>query len=137
MRPRGCCWKRIWATICVSLLLPSPCGRGLGEVEDWLLFDAAVDVLVAMQRAPAPTGLPVWDAAMMADTALATLFDWWWPAMFRHAAPDAARRDFAAALETMLAPIAAGPTCFVHRDFFAGNLIWLPERDRHPSRRRA
>ncbi len=28
----------------------------------------------------------------------------------------------------MLAPVAAGPTCFVHRDFFAGNLIWLPDR---------
>ena len=64
----------------------------------------------------------------MATTALATLFDWWWPAMFGTAAPDAARRDFAAALEAMLAPVAAGPLCFVHRDFFAGNLLWLPQR---------
>jgi N-acetylmuramate 1-kinase len=93
-----------------------------------VMFDAAIDVLVAMQHAPAPTGLPVWDAAMMAETALATLFDWWWPAMFGTPAPDAARQDFAAALEAMLAPIVAGPTGFVHRDFFAGNLIWLPER---------
>jgi N-acetylmuramate 1-kinase len=113
--------------LCVVASPPLAAG-GWGEGEDWLVFDAAVDVLVAMQRAPAPTGLPVWDATMMADTALATLFDWWWPAMFGTPAPDAARRDFAAALETMLAPIAAGPTCFVHRDFFAGNLIWLPER---------
>ena len=29
----------------------------------------------------------------------------------------------------MLAPVAAGPVCFVHRDFFAGNLLWLPQRD--------
>ena len=36
----------------------------------------------AMQRAPPPPDLPLWDAAAMADTALATLFDWWWPAMF-------------------------------------------------------
>lgn len=64
----------------------------------------------------------------MASTALATLFDWWWPAMFGTPAPDAARQDIAAALETMLAPVAAGPVCFVHRDFFAGNLLWLPER---------
>ena len=48
--------------------------------------------------------------------------------MFGTPAPDAARQDFAAALEAMLAPIVAGPTGFVHRDFFAGNLIWLPER---------
>ena len=71
----------------------------------------------------------------MASTALATLFDWWWPAMFGTRPPDAARQDFAAALETTLAPVAAGPTCFVHRDFFAGNLIWLPRPRRHPPHR--
>ena len=106
---------------------PTPSTRE-GEIRASLLFDAAVDALVAMQRPLAPPGLPVWDAATMASTALATLFDWWWPAMFGSDAPDAARQDFAFALDTMLAPIAAGPTCFVHRDFFAGNLIWLPRR---------
>jgi hypothetical protein len=83
---------------------------------------------VAIQRAAPPRDLPIWDAATMASTALATLFDWWWPAMFGSPAPDSARQDFAAALETMLAPVATGSTCFVHRDFFAGNLIWLPRR---------
>jgi N-acetylmuramate 1-kinase len=107
---------------------PPPVAEGgWGEGEATALFDAAVDVLVAMQRAPAPPCIPVWDAAMMAETALATLFDWWWPAMFGTPAPDAARHDFATALKTMLAPV-AGPTVFVHRDFFAGNLIWLPQR---------
>jgi aminoglycoside/choline kinase family phosphotransferase len=28
----------------------------------------------------------------------------------------------------MLAPLAAGPRGFVHRDWFAGNLLWLAER---------
>jgi N-acetylmuramate 1-kinase len=92
------------------------------------LFDAAVDTLVAIQRAPTPADLPAWNAAAMASTALATLFDWWWPAMFGAPAPEPARQEFAAALETMLAPVASGPTCFVHRDFFAGNLVWLPQR---------
>jgi N-acetylmuramate 1-kinase len=92
-------------------------------------WDAAVDLLVAMQHAPAPPGLPAWDTSAMVATALANLFDWWWPAMFGATAPDAARQDFAAALETMLAPVAAGPTCFVHRDFFTGNMIWLPQRE--------
>jgi aminoglycoside/choline kinase family phosphotransferase len=92
------------------------------------LFTAAVDLLVAVQRAAPPPGLPAWNAAAMANAALANLFDWWWPAMFGSNAPDEARQDFAAALETMLAPVAAGPACFVHRDFFAGNLIWLPQR---------
>jgi aminoglycoside/choline kinase family phosphotransferase len=93
-----------------------------------LLFNAAVDVLVAIQRVTAPSTLPKWDAAAMASAALATLFDWWWPAMFNSPAPDTAREDFAVAFDAMLAPVAAGPTCFVHRDFFAGNLIWLPKR---------
>jgi aminoglycoside/choline kinase family phosphotransferase len=92
-------------------------------------FTAAVDALVAMQRAAPPLGLPIWDAGAMATTALATLFDWWWPAMYGSPAPNRAREDFTAALEAMLKPIAAGPVCFVHRDFFAGNLLWLPQRD--------
>jgi aminoglycoside/choline kinase family phosphotransferase len=112
--------------IAVAANTPPPLPQGEGEC--LVLLDTAIDALVAMQHAPVPTGLPVWDAAMMAETALATLFDWWWPAMFGARAQDAARQDFATALAEMLAPVAAGPTCFVHRDFFAGNLIWLPQR---------
>jgi N-acetylmuramate 1-kinase len=93
------------------------------------LFDAAIDVLVVMHRATPPPDLPVWNAVAMRDTALATLFDWWWPAVFGAAAPDAARGDFAAALSQLLVPVAAGPHGFTHRDYFAGNLLWLPERD--------
>lgn len=93
------------------------------------LFDAAIDVLVVMHRAAPPPDLPSWDAAAMRDTALATLLDWWWPAMFGALAPDATRGDFAAALRQLLLPVAAGPHGLTHRDYFAGNLLWLPERD--------
>jgi N-acetylmuramate 1-kinase len=108
---------------------PPPIPLPQGEGDAGVLFDAAIDALVAMQRAPALRDLPAWDAATMAHTAMATLFDWWWPAMFGEPPPGAAVQDFAAALETMLAPVAAGPVCFVHRDFFVGNLIWLPQRE--------
>jgi aminoglycoside/choline kinase family phosphotransferase len=91
------------------------------------LFDAAVDALAAMQEAPAPP-LPAWNAETMAETALTTLLDWWWPAAFRAPAPDAARRDLAGALRDTLAPLRKTPPVFVHRDYFAGNLMWLPER---------
>ncbi len=64
----------------------------------------------------------------MASTAMGTLFDWWWPARFGSPAPQAARDEVAAALAAMLQPVATGPTCFVHRDFFAGNLLRLPEQ---------
>jgi aminoglycoside/choline kinase family phosphotransferase len=95
-----------------------------GDAPDPLL-DAAVDALVVMQRAAPPDGLPAWGAPEMISTALGTLFDWWWPARFGTPAPAAARNDVAAALASMLEPVANGPKCFVHRDYFAGNLLRL------------
>ncbi|WP_428488721.1 aminoglycoside phosphotransferase family protein [Rhodopila sp.] len=97
-----------------------------GDAPDQLL-DGAVDALVVMQREAPTAGLPAWDASAMAATAAATLFDWWWPARYGESAPQAARDDVAAALAAMLEPIAAGPRCFVHRDYFAGNLLRLPQ----------
>jgi N-acetylmuramate 1-kinase len=97
------------------------------EVGQEPLLDAAVDALLTMQSAPAPAFLPHWDAQAMAETALGTLLDWWWPATFGEAAPEAARNDFARALTAMLS-VLGGPEVFVHRDFFAGNLLWLKER---------
>lgn len=91
-------------------------------------FDTAIDVLARIHQTEPPRELPRWDAGTMARTALATVFDWWWPAMFGAPAPDAARDEVAIALDTMLAPVAGGPACFVHRDYFAGNLLWLPQR---------
>jgi aminoglycoside/choline kinase family phosphotransferase len=116
--------------LAAGLLLEEDLGDDLfPAVAQWEpMLDAAVDTLVAMQRAAPPTGLPEWGAAQMSAAAQGTLLDWWWPAMFGGAAPEAARRDFAGALDRMLAPVAAGPVGFVHRDFFAGNLIWLPQR---------
>ena len=92
------------------------------------LLEAAIDALVVIQRAPPPVGLPAWDRAVMRDTACGTLFDWWWPAMHATHAPAAARADISEALSTILSHLEPGPTCFVHRDFFAGNLLWLPDR---------
>jgi aminoglycoside/choline kinase family phosphotransferase len=93
------------------------------------LFDAAIDALVVMHRATPPPGLPAWDAPAMRDTTLATLLDWWWPAAFGAAAPATARADLAAALNEVLGAVTLGPRCCIHRDYFAGNLFWLPDRD--------
>jgi hypothetical protein len=94
-----------------------------------LLFDAAVDALVVMHRAAPPADLPAWGEVEMRDTACGTLFDWWWPAMFGTQPPPEARAEITAALDTMLTTIESGPRCLVHRDFFAGNLLWLQQRD--------
>jgi N-acetylmuramate 1-kinase len=93
-----------------------------------LLFDAAVDALVLMHRAAPPPDLPPWDPPLMAQTAMGTLFDWFWPACFGTEAPPEARADVAAGLAAMLAALEGGPRSLVHRDFFAGNLLWLSPR---------
>jgi N-acetylmuramate 1-kinase len=100
----------------------------LSDANQDALFDAAVDALLAIQCAAPPAGLPAWGPVQMRDTALGTLFDWWWPAAFGTDPPDAARQDVAAALNAVLAPLGGGLQGFVHRDWFAGNLIWLPDR---------
>ena len=93
---------------------PQPPSRGGGEVEVCgnptiaplleaaPLFEAAIDVLVVMHRATPPPDLPAWDAAAMRDTALATLLDWWWPAMFAAPAPEAARARAIGLMYTMM-----------------------------------
>jgi tRNA threonylcarbamoyl adenosine modification protein YjeE len=119
-----------------GLVLEEDFGRSLlSDRPEPALFDVAVDTLIALQRAVFPlplregeSFLPAWDPTEMRDTALGTLFDWWWPAVFHAPAPAAAREDVAAALTAMLAPLAKFPRCVVHRDWFAGNLLWLPER---------
>lgn len=93
-----------------------------------VLFDAAVEALAILHAAPPPEDLPAWGPAEMRATASATILDWWWPETFGAPAPEAARSGLQEALATMLTPLAGGPRGFVHRDYFAGNLIWLPER---------
>jgi N-acetylmuramate 1-kinase len=100
----------------------------LTETNAVTLFDAAIDVLIVLHRSAPPSGLPAWAKTEMSQTATGTLFDWWWPATHGAPAPRKARAEVTDALNAMLAPIEAGPRSFVHRDFFAGNLIWLPER---------
>jgi N-acetylmuramate 1-kinase len=92
------------------------------------LLDAAVDALIVMHRAAPPAGLPAWGKAAMLETACGTLFDWWWPAMFGAPPPPDARAEITTGLDLMLTRIETGPRCLVHRDFFAGNLLWLPQR---------
>ncbi len=92
------------------------------------LTEAAVDAMAVLHAAPPPAGLPQWDSAAMARTAAATFLDWWWPAAMGAPASAAIRAEFAAAITDLCAPLATGPAGFVHRDFFAANLMWLPDR---------
>lgn len=93
------------------------------EAED-RLYSAAIDTLTALQRLPAPSGLPVWDAAH-----LGTLTE---PFVTRFAPRAGLDADRVAAVPAAVAALAerllpaARVTCL--RDVHAENLIWLPER---------
>ena len=100
----------------------------LTEANAESLFDAAIDALVALHRAAAPSGVPAWGKPAMLEAALGTLFDWWWPAMHGASAPQDVRAGVTKALVATLDHVDNGPRSLVHRDFFAGNLIWLPDR---------
>ena len=93
-----------------------------------LLYDGAVDALSVLARVPAGGELPRWGGAEMAATAGATFLDWWWPAVFGSEPLAAIRAGFFEAMAAMLAPLAEQPAGLVHRDYFAGNLFWLPHR---------
>jgi aminoglycoside/choline kinase family phosphotransferase len=91
------------------------------------LYDVAVDALATLHRGPPPESVPIWGAEEMTAAAAATFLDWWWPAQFGAPASAELREEFRLAMETMLQGL--GKTReLVHRDYFAGNLFWLPER---------
>ncbi|MBV9734504.1 MAG: phosphotransferase [Acidisphaera sp.] len=101
----------------------------LTEENCFALYDAATDALAAMHAAPPPADLPPWDGSAMARAAEATFLDWWWPDCFGAPASKPVRQAFGDALAALLAPLAA-LRGFVHRDYFADNLFWLPDRPR-------
>ncbi len=132
------------AGLSVPAIIAADPGAGVALVEDFgktlyaetlngantlAYYDAATDALPTLQAIPAPTDLPAWDGAAMAAAAAATFLDWWWPAAFGARPAAGVRAEFMAALADLLAPLDAAPKGLVHRDYFAGNLFWLAERD--------
>ncbi len=88
------------------------------------LYTAAADVLLHLQSAPAPVGLPDLSAAEWAGSAGFALE--FYAAGSTGERPDGAA--FTAALQAALAQHADGPRVLILRDYHAGNLLWLPER---------
>ena len=84
------------------------------------LYAAAAHTLAAMQ-APAPPPLPHYPD-LMPDLA-ASVVDWYAPAARDRR--DAIRNAMAEALDAM----PPAPPVFVHRDYHAENLLWLPVRE--------
>ncbi|MFQ3622711.1 MAG: phosphotransferase [Acetobacteraceae bacterium] len=93
--------------------------------DETALYRLAVAALASLHRRPAPEGLAPWSHRAMAEAAAATLFDWWWPAMFGEPPAPAVRLGFAAAAAETLAPFAEDEPVLVHRDFHVDNLLRL------------
>jgi len=87
-----------------------------------MLYATAIDLLVVLQRHPAPD-LPAYDDAWLLDEAM-LLVRWYAPDLGA-AAEEAYRRIWGA----LLPAARVGGDAFVHVDYHADNLLWLPERD--------
>ncbi|HLY46890.1 MAG TPA: phosphotransferase [Stellaceae bacterium] len=101
-----------------------------GGADEGALYRLAVDTLIALHRAVgavAPPTLPLYDEArLLAEAAL--LADWYAPSVLGAALPAAAREDYLARWQAVLAQAALPSTTLVLRDFHVDNLMLLPGR---------
>jgi aminoglycoside/choline kinase family phosphotransferase len=101
------------------------------------LYEAAVDVQVALQAEPPPPVLEADGArwplltydALALKIATDTFLEWWPKLVGLPAFGEAALAEW----DALWAPIwvrgEAGASVFTHRDYHAQNLLWLPDRD--------
>lgn len=96
------------------------------------LYRNAMEVLAQLHTQPLPEamgGKPLFaydETALLAEVDLLT--EWYFPhALGRAATPDEIA-EHRALWRAALAPVLAAPKVFVHRDYHAQNLLWLPER---------
>lgn len=101
--------------------------------DERMLYMLAIDVVIEIHRRlpdAAKATLPRFDAAR-ALREVALLLDWYWPAVFGSAAPDAVRAAYLDAWRQMLPPVlnaAEVPQSMALFDYHVDNLLWLPER---------
>ena len=104
--------------------------RGGSEAE---LYKAAVEVLAKLHQEKAPDvlapGIPLFaydEIALIAETDL--MLEWFLPLALSRQASEAEYREHRALWRAALEAIAESEPVFVHRDYHAQNLMWLPER---------
>lgn len=97
------------------------------------LYRAAAEVLAELHADSAPALLPpdkhlyAYDeTALLAEIDLLT--QWFFPVALHREASDEDIREHRDLWRRVLAPVLASSPVFVHRDFHAQNLIWLPQR---------
>ena len=98
------------------------------------LYDAAVEILAKLHTETAPKFLPgeiplfVYDEiALIAETDL--MLEWFFPLALGRAADEMEYKEHRALWKAALDAIQGSDIVFVHRDYHAQNLLWLPERE--------
>jgi len=91
------------------------------------LYDAAIDVLLALHAVEVLPMVPAYDEARILDESN-LLLDWFLPAVSGRPVDEAARAGYHDALRAVLPAAFATPRRLVLRDYHADNLIWLPAR---------
>ncbi|HWX89027.1 MAG TPA: phosphotransferase, partial [Rhizomicrobium sp.] len=98
------------------------------------LYQAAVEVLAKIHAKDAPAALssdkPLFDfdqTALVAETDLLT--EWFLPLALKRPATGEEVAEHRSLWRAALAEIGTGRRVFVHRDYHAENLLWLPERE--------
>ena len=98
------------------------------------LYAAAVEILAKLHTEAAPKFLPgdiplfVYDEiALIAETDL--MLEWFFPLALGRPATEAEYKEHRALWKAALDAIQGSDIVFVHRDYHAQNLLWLPERE--------
>lgn len=93
-------------------------------------FDVAVDALAKLRDIDPKGTLPAWQIEEMIDASFYEFFGYWWPTTFGAIHSIAQEDSLRATVLSLFQGIGDAPcSVFVHRDYFANNLIWLPERN--------
>jgi aminoglycoside/choline kinase family phosphotransferase len=101
--------------------------------DEKVLYEAAAEVLATLHAKQAPALLPpdkvlhAYDeTALIAEVDLLT--EWFFPVGLGRKASDAEVSEFHGLWHDVLATVQAARAVFVHRDYHAQNLMWMPER---------
>lgn len=102
--------------------------------EEHALYGAAIDALAKLHTEGAPSSLghnkllyAYDETALLAETDLMT--EWFMPVALGRGATEDERHEHRALWREALSPVLTSPAVFVHRDYHAQNLLWLPTRE--------
>ena len=141
LRSKGLSAPRIYAAdIANGFVLIEDLGDDLyatvlaGDGDEYGLYAAAIDALVQLHRDDAPQtlayGKPLYaydETALLAETDLLT--EWFIPVAVGRTVSEDERLELRELWRNTLQSALASPCVFVHRDYHAQNLFWLPERE--------